>query len=135
MGFFERNLGALGETLDDGLDRARDQTRELCDREGWSDRTERVREHAREKRELAQRAATGLWRDLGEDRQRTLLAALATAGVIAAALVGRSLLIDQPEGPTRAEMELIDRARRQSDTGAPWTATTEPVNATPWGGP
>lgn len=135
MGYFERHLSAVGEAVDDGLDRARDKTRDLCDTSGWSDRAERAREHAREKREVAQRAASGLWRDLGEDRQRTILAILAAAAVVAVALIGRSLLINKPAGPSRAEIQLVEQAKQQSATGGHWAATGKPSSATPWGRP
>ncbi len=135
MGYFERHLSAVGEAVDDGIDRARDKTRDLCDTRGWTERAERAREHAREKREVAQRAASGLWRDLGQDRQRAVLALLAAAAVVVVALIGRSLLINKPAGPTRAEIELVDRARRQSATGGHWAATGKPADATPPGTP
>lgn len=135
MGYFERHLSAVGEAVDEGIDRARDKTRDLCDSSGWSDRAERVREQARERSDTARRAVAGLWRDQGEDRQRTLIAVLAAAGVVALALVGRSLLTDKPEGPSRAELELVGRARTQSATGGHWAATGKPTSATPWGRP
>lgn len=135
MGYFERHLSAVGEVMDEGIDRARDKTRDLCDSSGWSDRAERARDHARERTEDAHRAITGWWRAVGQDRQRTILAALGAGAVIAAALTGRSLLTDKPAGPSREEMLLVEHAKRQSATGGHWAATGKPTSATPWGRP
>lgn len=130
MGFFERKLGALGEAMDDGLDRARDRTRDMCDRRGWSERAGGLRERVRDRAEEAWVGAGRRWRELDERGRRGLVAGAGLFAVLLAVAAVRSVAFRERPGPTAAEIELIGAVRERSEARRPWS--TGPAAPSPW---
>ena len=134
MGFFERNLGALGETMDESLDRARDQTKELCDRQGWTDRTTDLWERLCEGCHARRLIASESWRQLGQDNQRRVLAGAGLIGVLVLVVVVRAFLFQGPAMPSEEERALVELLRENAQHTPTFLAPSEgPSGSTlPW---
>ncbi len=133
MGFFERKLGALGEAMDEGLDRARDRTQELCDRRGWADRAGTLRERMRDRSAEAGDLLHRGWRDIGEKGRKRAVAGAAFCLVLLLVAGFRAAAFREKPLPGASEIELVTTLRERSRSHSPWS--TSPTDATPWGAP
>ncbi len=134
MGFFERNLGALGETMDENLDRARDQTKELCDRQGWADRTADLWERLGERYQAHRLVASESWRQFGQDNQRRVFAGIGLGAVLVLVVVVRALLFQGSAMPSAEDQALVEMLRENTQhTPTFLVPSEEPSGSTlPW---
>ena len=116
----------------DGLDR----TRDLCDREGWTDRALTLRERAGVLREragararVARRHARQWWRDLGRRWRRRVVAGAGLAGVILSVAVVRGLVFHHIPPATPEELALGSSLRARAAGEHRWpTAGSDASN-------
>ena len=134
MGFFERNLGALGETMDENLDRARDHTKELCNRQGWADRAADLWERVRERCQAHRLVASETWRQLGQDNQRRVLAGGGLAAMLVLVVVVRAFLFQGSAMPSAEDRALVEMLRENTQHTPTFLAPSEEPSgsALPW---
>lgn len=135
MGFFERKLGSFGEAMDDGIDRARIQARDLCDRQGWSDRAETLRdrtglmrERVRERAEVGRRELSERWGSLGREARRRVYAGAAVLGVLVLTGIVRAVVFHGPPMPSKAELALMESMRARSSKSQQWYSAGQSVD-------
>ena len=126
MGFFERKLGAIGEAVDDGLERARDHAGEMCDRQGWTDRAAAARDRSAEGLGAAALAIGGCWRDLGRETRRVTVAGAALVFAVVAVLVLRGTLLTPVEPVRDADLALLESLRAKQAQPGRWLGRAEP---------
>ncbi|MFG0241174.1 MAG: hypothetical protein ACF8R9_00165 [Phycisphaerales bacterium JB054] len=131
MGFFERKLGAIGEAVDDGLDRARDRAGEMCDRQGWADRAAAARDRWVEGLGSAGLAIGERWRGLSRDAKRLSIAGGALVIVLVAVPVLRGTLVTRAEPVGDSDIALLERLRSQAARPSQWLGQAEPSGRAP----
>ncbi|MFG0260320.1 MAG: hypothetical protein ACF8LK_08210 [Phycisphaerales bacterium JB041] len=131
MGFFERKLGAIGEAVDDGLERARDHAGEMCDRRGWADRAAAARERSADGLGAAVQTIGERWRALGREAQRLTLGGAALLFAVVVVLVLRGTLLTPVEPVRDADLELLESLRAKQAEPRQWLGRAEPSGRGP----